>query len=70
MGYKVEFENNEPVRASYVEKQKVNSFIEYSEEKNKVIIKSLYVEAADEANAIMQAKNVVKTIWGEILGLR
>lgn len=71
MGYKVEFEDNNPVRAFRVSREKAkNNFIEYTDEKNKVMIKSLYVEAADEANAILQAREVVKTIWGDILGLK
>jgi hypothetical protein len=71
MGYKVEFEDNKAVRAILVQNEiNKRKFIEFSDEKDKVIIKSLYVEAADEANAILQAQQVVKTIWGEVLGLK
>jgi butyrate kinase len=70
MGYKVVFENNIAVSATEVEKaSSMNDFVEFGNDQERTVIRSLYIEAANEADAITHANGVVKRIWGDILGV-
>jgi len=62
MSYKVEFEENEPVRAIRVDNpRRLKTRIEYGNIE-RTEIKALYLEASSEADALLQAKSVLKTI--------
>ena len=70
MGYKVIFENNRAVRAELVTKRMgMNDFVEFENGAEKPLIKSLYLEAAREKDALKQADRVVYRIWGSELGI-
>lgn len=71
MGYKVLFENNAPIGAIEMLKLlEMNDFLEVATGESGPVIKSLYVEANNEADAIEMAGNVVRKIWGKIVATR
>jgi hypothetical protein len=64
MRYKVEFEDNIPMRAFKVKsKERVELLTDFSEVGGKTCIKFLYVDAESETDAISQARRVVTTIF-------
>ena len=64
MKYKVEFENNLPVRAIPVRSGKsINNLTDFGEEQGQPIVKFLYVDAESEADALRQAQRIITTIF-------
>jgi hypothetical protein len=64
MRYKVEFENNVPVRAVPLRTgNRVNDLTDFGEVNGKASIRYLCVEAENENDAIQQARRIVATIF-------
>jgi hypothetical protein len=64
MRYKVEFDNNVPVRAIPVRAgNRINDLTDFGEVNGKACIKYLCVEAENEDDAIRQAQRIVATIF-------
>jgi hypothetical protein len=64
MKYKVEFENNQPVRAAIAQALADNEQrVAFELNEGKTIIKHLYLEAESKENAIQQARQIIETIF-------
>jgi hypothetical protein len=64
MRYKVEFENNQPVRAIPVHSgSRIADLTDFGEENGRSSVKFLYVDAESEHDAIQQAERIVTTIF-------
>jgi hypothetical protein len=63
MNYKVEFENNIPVRAILVAQIPITERAAFDQENGKSIIKYLFLEAENNHHAIYQAKKIVETVF-------
>jgi hypothetical protein len=64
MRYKVEFENNVPVRAIAVRSaNRIEDLTEFGEQNGKTCIIHLCVEAENEKDAMQQAQRIVTTIF-------
>jgi hypothetical protein len=63
MRYKVEFENNIPVRAILVNYVATNERAEFDIENGKTIIRYVLLEAENNKHALYQAKKIVETIF-------
>jgi hypothetical protein len=64
MKYKVEFENNIPVRAIVVRTTKpIANLTDFGEKDGKSSVEFLYVDAESEQDAIKQAQRIISTIF-------
>lgn len=64
MRYKVEFENNVPVRAIAVRSnKKIDNLTDFDEAEGRSSVKFLYVDAENEQDAIHQAQRIATTIF-------
>ena len=64
MRYKVEFENNIPVKATLVKfTDRSKDMTDFGEADGKATIKYLCVEAESESDAMKQAQRIVTTIF-------
>ncbi len=64
MKYKVEFENNQPVRAAIVNfMADGEQRVAFETNDGKTTIKHLYLEAESKDNAIEQASEIIATIF-------
>lgn len=64
MKYKVEFENNEPVRADMAMAVADDEpRVAFDLQDGKTLIKHLYLEAENKENAISQARKIIQTIF-------
>ncbi len=64
MKYKVEFENNMPVRAILVRSSnRIDNLTDFGEIDGKSSVKFLHVDAESESDALKQAQRIVTTIF-------
>jgi hypothetical protein len=64
MRYKVEFEDNIPIRAILIKMvNRINDITDFGEVNGRTVIKFLFVEAENEKDALQQAQRIVTTIF-------
>jgi len=64
MKYKVEFENNIPVRAKVLRSAKpISNLTDFGEKEGKLSVEFLHVDAESEEDAIKQAQRIAATIF-------
>ena len=64
MKYKVDFEDNQPVRAAIAQAVADDEpRVAFDVQDGKTFIKHFYLEAENKENAIQQAKKIIETIF-------